>query len=94
MSVATSGTHDTEPMVVWWGSAPRDERAAVLQIPSLRRRLTDEDVARALDSQSLPHAVHEALLETLFASGSDILIVPIQDIFGWPDRINQHSTGQ
>jgi 4-alpha-glucanotransferase len=91
-SVATSGTHDTEPMVVWWEGAPRDERAAVLEIPSLRRRLAAEDVTRALDSQALPHAVHEALLETLFASGSDILILPIQDVFGWPDRINQPAT--
>src|SRR5688572_675359 len=27
-SVATSGTHDTEPMAVWWGTATREERTA------------------------------------------------------------------
>jgi 4-alpha-glucanotransferase len=32
------------------------------------------------------------LLEALYASGSDTLILPIQDIFGWPDRINQPAT--
>ncbi len=91
-SVATSGTHDTEPMRVWWEGAPREERAAALAIPSVRSRLMDEDVARALGAPDLPHAVHEALIEALYASGSDILILPIQDVFGWRDRINQPAT--
>ena len=91
VSVATSGTHDTEPMAIWWEDAPRDEREAVLAIPSLRALLTPEDLA-ATDAPGLPHAIHEALLETLFASGSNTLIVPIGDIFGWRDRINQPAT--
>jgi 4-alpha-glucanotransferase len=91
VSVATSGTHDTEPMVVWWEEAPREERQAVLAIPSVRNRLTAEDRA-SLDAPGLPHAIHEALLETLYASGSDTLILPIQDVFGWRDRINQPAT--
>ena len=91
-AVATSGTHDTEPMAVWWEGAPREERAAALATPSVRSLLTDEDVDRALDSPGLPHAVHEALLESLYASGADILILPIQDVFGWRDRINQPAT--
>lgn len=92
VAVATSGTHDTEPMVVWWEGAAQDERLAVLEIPSVRRRLVDDDVAAALDSQELTHAVREALLEALYASGADILIMPIQDVFGWRDRINQPAT--
>jgi 4-alpha-glucanotransferase len=32
--------------------------------------------------------VRDALLETLFASGSDLLLLPVQDVFGWRDRIN------
>jgi 4-alpha-glucanotransferase len=90
--VATSGTHDTEPMVIWWENAPRDEKQAVLAIPSLRARLTEEDIQTAPDAAGLPHAVHEALLETLYASGADILILPIQDVFGWRDRINEPAT--
>ena len=90
-SVATSGTHDTEPMVIWWEDAPRAEREAVLSIPSLRALLTSDDLA-AVDEPGLPHAIHEALLETLFASGSNTLIVPIGDIFAWRDRINQPAT--
>jgi len=91
VSVATSGTHDTEPMVVWWEDASRADREAVLAIPSVRALLTDEDLA-ASDMPGMPHALHEALLETLFASGSDTLILPIGDIFGWRDRINQPAT--
>jgi 4-alpha-glucanotransferase len=91
VSVATSGTHDTEPMVIWWEAAPREERDAVLAIPSVRALLTEEDLG-STGEQGLSHAVHEALLETLFASGSNTLILPIGDIFGWRDRINQPAT--
>ena len=91
-SVATSGTHDTEPIVIWWENAPRDERQAVLDIPSVRERLTGEDRERALENQGLTHLVREALLEILFASGSDLLLIPVQDVFGWRDRINQPAT--
>lgn len=91
VSVATSGTHDTEPMVIWWEDAAREEREAVLAIPSLRRLLGADDLA-LIDAPGLPHAIHEALLETLFAAGSSTLILPIGDIFGWRDRINQPAT--
>ena len=30
-AVATSGTHDTEPMVTWWEDAPAEEKDAVLR---------------------------------------------------------------
>lgn len=92
VSVATSGTHDTEPMAIWWETAPRAEKDAVLAIPSVRSRLAGEDHAHVLDAAALPHALHEALLEVLYASGANILILPIQDIFGWRDRINQPAT--
>jgi 4-alpha-glucanotransferase len=36
--------------------------------------------------------VRDALLETLFGSGSDMLILPMQDVFGWRDRINLPAT--
>ena len=26
------------------------------------------------------------------ASGSDILILPMQDVFGWPERVNRPAT--
>jgi 4-alpha-glucanotransferase len=92
VAVATSGTHDTEPLAVWWEGAPREEKEAVLAIPSVRERLADEDRARALDAPGLPDPLREVLLATLFASGAELLILPIQDVFGWRDRINQPAT--
>ena len=79
-AVATSGTHDTETMAAWWQEAKADEKEAVLAIPSVRARLTDD------------HRVRDVLIETLVASGADLLILPIQDAFGWHDRINQPAT--
>ena len=32
------------------------------------------------------------LLEILFASASDVLLLPVQDAFGWRDRINEPAT--
>jgi len=91
-SVATSGTHDTEPMTVWWEGASQAERKAVLAIPFFCQRLSREDLSEALGSQEPSRILREAMLELLFASGSDILLLPIQDLFGWRDRINQPAT--
>lgn len=91
-SVATSGTHDTEPMVIWWEGAPAEEKEAVLAIPSVRARLAAEDRSRALATPGLPDPVRDALIEALYASGADVLILPIQDVFGRRDRINQPAT--
>jgi 4-alpha-glucanotransferase len=91
-AIATSGTHDTEPLTVWWESAGREERIAVLSIPSVRAHLSDDDAAAAVETTALTHAVHEALLAALFASSADLLILPMQDAFGWRDRVNQPAT--
>ncbi|MEQ1756854.1 MAG: 4-alpha-glucanotransferase [Vicinamibacterales bacterium] len=92
VSAATSGTHDTEPMVIWWEAASQDEREAVLAVPSIRARVTAEVAAAALTAPSLDPVVREALLESLFVAGSNYLILPIGDVFGWRDRINQPAT--
>jgi 4-alpha-glucanotransferase len=86
-SVATSGTHDTEPMAVWWRDAPAKERHLVSRLPSVERLRGTIDLMNGSYRQ-----VRDVLLEVLFASASDILIVPIQDVFGWPDRINEPAT--
>jgi 4-alpha-glucanotransferase len=56
LSVATTGTHDIEPL------------------------------AATLSTQDVRQAV-----ETLIDSGSDLSLLPLQDAFGWPDRINTPS---
>ena len=92
VAVATTGTHDTEPMVVWWEQALGAEREAVLAIPSVGARLAPEDRAPAIESAGMPDPVREALLEVLFAAGAGLLVLPMQDLFGWRDRINQPAT--
>jgi 4-alpha-glucanotransferase len=85
LSVATTGTHDTETLAVWWDGLDRAERKALLHIPTLAGRAARSSrLARARFSP----AIRDLLLELLYASGSDLLILPVQDVFGWRDRIN------
>ena len=86
-SVATTGTHDTEPMAVWWDAAAPEERAGVAELATIRRLGGASIADRPFDA-----AVRDLLLEAVFAAGSDLLILPIQDVFGWRDRINQPAT--
>ncbi len=92
VAVATSGTHDTEPMEAWWEWAEPDERDALLAVPSIQERLDDSDRSAAAGAAGMTPRLREAVLETLYASGADLLILPVQDIFGWRDRINQPAT--
>ena len=80
-SVAISGTHDTETLAGWWDSADEEERRACLQIPALR------DAGLQADAP-FSERTRDALLRAIFASGSSLAIVTLQDVFGWRDRIN------
>ena len=88
ISVATSGTHDTESMAVWWAHAPAKEREQIAALPTVRR------IAGGTDMMSVAYnpAVRDVLIETLFASGSNLLLLPMIDAFGWTERINEPAT--
>jgi 4-alpha-glucanotransferase len=92
LSVATSGTHDTETMVTWWDGAADEERAAALAIPLVADRLGPEGCRTALESRALLPAVRDAFVEVLIASNSALVILPVADVFGWEDRINTPAT--
>jgi 4-alpha-glucanotransferase len=80
-SVATSGTHDTEPLAAWWDEAPIDDRRALASIVCM--------VPPGCDPESaFDDTVRDAILQALYASASDIVLLPIHDLFGWRDRIN------
>ena len=79
VSVATSGTHDTETNAQWWDEASIEERRAVAAI------LGD---GRCDPGAPFDDRVRDAILDVLFASASDIALVPIHDVFGWRERIN------
>jgi len=80
-SVATSGTHDTEPLAEWWDEAPIDERQALAAI--------DHDGPPDPEpADPFTDTTRDAILQLLYAAASDIVLLPIQDLFGWKDRIN------
>ncbi len=56
LSVATTGTHDIEPL--------------------------------AVTPEGRTEAARTAILRSLLSSGSYLTLIPLQDIFGWTDRIN------
>src|SRR5262249_5756792 len=87
-SVATSGTHDTEPMAVWWQHAPEDDRRKLAALQTIQRIAGGDDFAY----RPVGVEVRDTLLEALFASGSDLLLLPFGDVFGWHDRINEPAT--
>jgi 4-alpha-glucanotransferase len=84
LSVATTGTHDTETLAVWWREAPEHERRLICE--SLGIDAFDPGRER------LTGAVLEAILRALYASPSMLVLVPIQDLFGWSARINLPGT--
>ncbi len=81
LSVATTGTHDTETLAEWWDEADVDERRNALEWPAL-------EAAGCSLEDPFDDRLRDALLRTLFTAGSNLVVVPIQDIFGWRDRIN------
>lgn len=88
VSVATTGTHDTEPVAIWWDEAPEPEKQLIGKLPAIRRIAANDGI---LEAPFIP-IVRDALLEMLFASGSNLLLIPVQDVFGWRDRINVPAT--
>jgi 4-alpha-glucanotransferase len=89
VSVATSGTHDTETLAVWWASAPLDERQEVARLAAVERVASS---AVDLSTATFNPSVRDALLEALVESASDLVLLPVQDVFGWYDRINEPAT--
>ena len=85
LSAAMTGTHDTESLAVWWENLPTVDRAAVLAIPSMASRGLDP-------GQGWSPAIRDALIELAAESGANEVILPIQDVFGWPDRVNAPGT--
>ena len=86
LSVATTGTHDTDTLATWWRTAPPAERAAFLSLPGMRA-----------DGPGAPEPEWSAefrdrVLAAVYGSGSDLLLLPIQDVFGWEERVNTPAT--
>ena len=85
-SAAMTGTHDTETLAGWWETAQGEERYA------LCRLLAGTGAGHFDPATPWSPDLHRAILRVMFASGSDDVFLPIQDVFGWFDRINVPAT--
>ena len=74
MSVAMTGTHDTDTVAEWWNTLPIAERKRF-----------------GFESPFDP-TVLNGILSLLYNAGSNVVLLPIQDAFGWRDRINLPGT--
>jgi 4-alpha-glucanotransferase len=84
LSLATTGTHDTEALTLWWREQPIEVRAALTKAFNLDGRVN----VRA----PLGMPVLNEILRTLYAAPSIVTVLPIQDLFGWSARINLPGT--
>jgi len=86
VSAAMTGTHDTEPVAVWWDQLPARERLLFSRLPVIATSGAGGPDAPWSDR------LRDAILELAFRAGSDRLFIPVQDLFGWRDRINTPGT--
>jgi 4-alpha-glucanotransferase len=82
-SVATTGTHDTDTSADWFDGLEPGERALFLALPAMEKV---RGAARWDDG------VRDAILEAVYGAGSDLLLLPFQDLFGDRDRVNVPGT--
>jgi 4-alpha-glucanotransferase len=81
LSLATSGTHDTSSLRVWWEDELDDAgRRALAAVPGFA----------ALAATDVP--AHAALLDGLYGAASDLVVVPFPDTYGGRERINVPAT--
>jgi 4-alpha-glucanotransferase len=85
LSVATTGTHDTEPVADWFDGLPAEERRQLLELPQLA-------ALRARGAERWDDGVRDALLDMIYAAGSDLLLLPFGDAFGARERVNVPGT--
>jgi 4-alpha-glucanotransferase len=83
ISVATSGTHDTETQAVWYDGLTPEHRGFLARIPGLEHL----DCNRGFDDSA-----RDALLRVLYQSASDLCLLPFQDLLGAREQVNVPGT--
>jgi len=86
VSVALTGTHDTEPIAMWWDVADPPERVAFAAQPAVHAR------GGVDPAQSFDHRIRDLVLDLAYTASSDDVFVTVPDLFGWRDRINTPGT--
>lgn len=85
VSLVTTGTHDTDTLAEWWETTSVEDRAAFLSALHIGGE------ASAVRPQ-LNESTLDLILKATYASPSELAITPMQDLFGWRDRINLPGT--
>jgi 4-alpha-glucanotransferase len=85
LSLATTGTHDTETLVEWWAMLGEAERKRLME--AVNRPAPADCTSAILDEAQL-----DAILESVYSSPAQLVVTPIQDLFGWDARINVPGT--
>jgi 4-alpha-glucanotransferase len=75
LSVAMTGTHDTDTLTEWWETLTPDDR-----------------IRFGVEATQYDEHVRDRIIEKLYNAGSNLVLMPIQDVFGWRDRINLPAT--
>ena len=81
VSLATSSTHDNEPLADWWDT-----------VDHVEKKLFWELVSGETSKPPVYTKAREKVLASLLQAGSRIVILPIQDIFGSKERVNTPGT--
>jgi 4-alpha-glucanotransferase len=79
VSVATSGTHDTDTQAEWYDHLWSEHRWYLSRTPGLNHL----DPNRGFDD-----TVRDSLLRVLYQAGSDLCLLPFQDLLGHREQIN------
>ncbi len=85
LSVATTGTHDTDSLADWWDGMPDEEREAFVALPALAP-------LRARGRVPFDAGVRDAVLGLVYGARSELLLLPFQDALGLRDRVNVPGT--
>jgi 4-alpha-glucanotransferase len=80
LSLATTGTHDTETLTTCWLAQSDNERSKLAEALGIGDCL---DLHQPLSLSAL-----DAIIRSLCASPASLVVLPIQDLFGWSDQIN------
>ncbi|HUP39104.1 MAG TPA: 4-alpha-glucanotransferase [Vicinamibacterales bacterium] len=75
LSVAMTGTHDTDTLTEWWETLSPEERTRF-----------------GVEAERYDDSVRDRIIEKIYNAGSNLVLLPIQDVFGWRDRINLPAT--
>ncbi len=85
LSIATTGTHDTTTLAVWWRDQPLAEREKLCAALGIGERVNPR-------RGSLGEDALDAIIEALYAAPSRYVILPLQDLFGWRAQVNRPGT--